>query len=194
MSNSTTERHSLSERDTDARTAVCSIDGPVTIRKSGTGWACAVKVNAQARETKRRNPARKHTSDSPHRLEWKDPETRSGVCPIDGPVDIVPWGGGWVCRVRATELGVTNPQDKPQGYCRDCVVADAVFVWLDAEGNCSRCAETDLNAEFAKLAADDRLMADVEDWSEAGINLVTLGDPYEMPDYESAVPGWKTIA
>ena len=186
--------HHLTDKDTEARTAVCSIDGPVKIRPHGTGWGCAVRLNAKSREAKRRNPDRPRSSAAPHRLSWSDPETRTGICPVDGAVVIVPWGGGYVCQNRATELGVTNPQDEPQQYCRDCVDDDQTLVWLDAEGGCPRCTNGSLNAQLAQDAANSRLMRHLEDELDAGFTVVGINaDPYAMPELESAVPGWQTI-
>lgn len=197
-----TQPHRLTEKDTEARTGVCSVDGPVKIRKSGTGWACAVRANAAARASKKRNPSRRRSSDAPHRLTWFDAETRTGTCPVDGAVEIVPWGGGYVCRNRATELGVTNPQAEVQRHCKDCVSDDHTFMWLDADGNCPRCSQQSLNAGFAEmfdLAAEKRRFFE---WAgididpadpDGGWIFATPGDPYAMPEYESAVAGWKTL-
>ena len=186
-------RHSLSERDTTARSATCSVCGPVRIQRAGTGWVCAIKQKEHGRAWRARNPQRNHgRGHNPHQLTARSALLRSATCSTCGPVEIQPWARGWICSTRAHELGRVVPQDAPQEHCRDCKAADGVLVWLTA-GACSRCAEIDLGMEFAKLAADDRLVADMVDWAADGLHVASLGDPYAMPDYESAVPGWKTL-
>lgn len=181
-----TERHSLAERDVERRTATCSACGPVKIQRAGNGWTCGTRANAQSRKQKRKNPDRDRESKTEHTL------VAPGVCAKCGPVNQVANGRGWMCAKRAAELGRVNHQDKPQGYCRDCQILDGDIVWLTSDG-CPRCLETSLHAMFAKDAADERLMADFDDWGEQGLHLVGMADPYSMADYESAVPGWKTI-
>lgn len=193
--------HHLTDKDVEKRTAVCSIDGPVKIRKAGNGWTCAVRANAAGRESKRRNPARSRTSDSPHRLTWKDPETRTGLCPECGAVEIVPWGTGWHCKPHAEELGHVNHQDAPQGYCRDCSSDSGQFVMFDHTGACPRCSKS-LNASIAEIhhyaaEKDDfyRWFVGIDEGAEPDEAFIFSGwtDPYEMPEHETAVAGWKTI-
>lgn len=184
-------KHSLTEKDPKTRRGVCSVDGEVRIQKSGTGWVCGVKHNAAARASKARRPDRARDSSTEHVLTWHDGQTRTGLCAKCGPVDVVPWGRGYACGPRAKELGRVNHQDAPQRYCDACKLLDSRIVWLTA-GGCPRCAETDLNALFAADAADGRLMAG-DDWAEMGMHVVGLADPYEMPELENAVPGWRTL-
>lgn len=185
-------KHSLTEKDVDARTGVCSIDGAVKIQRSGNGWTCGVRANAQSRKQKAADPHRDRTSKTEHVLEWKDGETRTGVCRKCGPVSIVPYGRGWACGPRAKELGRVNHQDAPQTYCDACKLLDHDIVWLRSDGSCPRCSQTDLNAMFAADEADRRLMADGD--YQSGFSVTgPWADPYEMPDLESAVPGWKTL-
>lgn len=184
--------HSLSEKNPETRRGTCSVCGPVRIQRSGTGWVCGTKHNATARASKRRRPDRERESKTEHVLDWQDPVLRSGLCRKCGPVDIVAWGRGYACAVRATELGVVNPQSEPARYCDSCKPLDGDVVWLTADG-CPRCLETDLNAMLAQDAADRRLTDGVYDEFGEGFSIVGPSDPYEMPDYESAVPGWKTI-
>lgn len=185
--------HRLTAKDTTCRTAVCSVCGPVRILRAGNGWVCATKHREHQRAHRRRNPGRPRSqSTNPHRLEAIDHQTRRSSCSVCGPVRVVPWARGWICPTRAAELGRVVEQAEPQPYCRDCAAADGVRVWLDADGTCPRCAETDLSIELAKLAAHQRSVP--EDATQAGLHIIGMGDPYEMLDYESAVPGWRTIA
>lgn len=184
-------RHSLTDRDTEARTATCSVDGAVSIRKSGTGWVCAEKAKANVRAYQRRHPDRDRSSKTEHTLTWKAPQLRQGACAKCGPVDIVPVGRGWGCRVRQIELGRLNHQGKPATYCDACKILDGDVVWLTADG-CPRCNETDLNAMLAAKAADDRLLGGIN-WGKAGMSVAGVTDPYDMPDLENAVPGWRTL-
>ena len=197
-----TARHSLTEKDTEKRTGVCSVDGPVKIQRSGTGWACGVKANATNRASKRRRPHRDRGKESEHKLTFADGPTRAGECPKCGVVEIVAYGRGWACPNTPEAKKRVNQQDAPQAYCRDCMVADGVLVWL-TDGACLRCAETDLNAMMAQLAADERLKAGLisgpnavmgkRDWDH-GFHLEgVVANPEWMPKYESAVPGWKTL-
>jgi hypothetical protein len=172
----------------------------VKISRSGGGWVCAEKAKANSRSWKERNPQRSRTSSNPHILSWKSVEDGRGLCSIDGPVTIVPWGRGWICETKARYLGRVSHQNVPLKWCRDCWAemegdVDRYRVWLRADGTCPRCSEPmDLNMEFKKMAADERLrdaaagLVDI-----AGVQIVGLRDPYAMDEYESAVPGWKTI-
>ena len=185
-------RHSLTEKDTEKRTGVCSVDGKVKIQRSGTGWACGVKANATSRESKRRKPDFGRGKESEHKLTFSDPVTRAGACPVCGAVEIVAYGRGWACPNTPGAKARVNQQDAPQEHCRDCMAADGVLVWKSVDG-CARCAETELNALLAQQAADERVMArlDQDDWG--GMHLEGLIDPYYVPEYESAVPGWRTL-
>src|SRR5512139_3984848 len=159
----TKSRHSLSEKDTEARKATCSICGPVRIGKAGTGWVCATKQKEHTANWRARHPERDHgRGANPHQLTERVVADRTARCVKCGPVAIEPWARGWICSNRAKELGRVVQQEKPQAHCRDCMAADGVLVWLGADG-CARCNETDLNAMFAADAADDRLMAGLDD-------------------------------
>ena len=184
--------HSLASKDVERRTADCSVCGPVKISKSGTGWVCAEKAKANARAWKARNPDRDRTSKTEHKLTWKNPQTGTGLCAVCDVVEIVPWGRGYACPNGDAAKTRVHFQDAPATYCDACKLLDGDLVWLTVDG-CPRCNETDLNAMFAKDAADQRLMGDT-DWSEMGMHVEgLLADPEYMPDYESAVPGWHTI-
>ena len=187
-------RHSLTEKNVDTRRGTCSVDGEVRIQKSGTGWVCGEKHNAAARASKARNPERDRGSKTEHPLGWHDGELRTGECRKCGPVEIVPNGRGYMCATRAKELGRVNHQDAPQTSCRDCWAemegdADRYRVWLRADGVCPRCSTgQDLHAGLRQQEDVQHQMAELE----PGFHLVG-GDPYAMPEYESAVPGWKTL-
>jgi hypothetical protein len=186
--------HRLTDRDLETRTATCAICGPVKIQRSGNGWACGNRANAQSRKQKRANPQRDRTSKTEHVLEWQSTELLSGLCRECGPVDIVPWGRGYACGARAKELGRVNHQDAPQTWCRDCWAEmagdpDRYRVWLLADGTCPRCSSgQDLGTELRALEDGRQALVGLE----PGFHLVST-DPYSMPDYESAVPGWHTI-
>lgn len=182
--------HHLTDRQPASRRASCSVCGPVKMQRSGTGWVCATKGRANSRAWKRRNPDRDRGGRSEHELVGKARGAR--VCAKCGPVATVPVGRGVMCANRAIELGRVNHQDAPQRPCPDCLAADGTVVY-PTDGECRRCEETDLGAELARAAADERLLAGVDDWAEAGLQLVGAVDPYAMPDYESAVPGWRTL-
>lgn len=184
------EVHHLREKDPDDRTALCSVCGPTRIAPVGRGWICVEVKRRANRRWAQSHPDRPRAS-GPHRLEWQDRETLTGLCPTDGAVDIVPWGRGYACATRAKELGRVHQQEAPQTFCADCRVADGVIVWLTTEGECPRCQETNLNLQLASQEADRRLAAEL---LEPGMHVIGLGDPYEMPSNESAVPGWRTIA
>lgn len=185
-------KHSLLEKDPETRRGKCAIDGDVRIQKSGTGWVCGEKHNAAARASKARHPERSRSSKTEHQLTFQNPKTGTGICAKCDVVEIVAWGRGYACPNGEAAKTRTHFQDRPASYCDACKILDGDIVWLTADG-CPRCNETDLNAMFAKDAADGRLMGGT-DWAEQGMHIVGLADPYEMPDYESAVPGWQTIA
>lgn len=177
-------RHHLEGKDLLTREAHCSVCGPVRTVRGGNGWVCGSKHARNRRASDRRRVGRDRSSANRHRLEWHDPDTRTGLCSLDGAVEIEPWGRGWICPVRSRELGRTVPQAAPQRWCSDCMAADGVKVWL-ADDGCPRCAETDLAALLRERRPGEHL--------EEGLHLAPGGDPYWMPEYESAVPGWRTI-
>lgn len=188
-------RHSLTDKDPVTLRSTCSVCGPVKMQRAGNGYACANRANATSRASKRRHPNRERRSKTEHRLTWKDPESRTGTCAVcPDPVGIVPYGRGWACPNGEEASKRVNHQDAPQAYCRDCLVADDVLVWL-TDGACSRCADTDLNAMLARHADSRRTSSLLtKEELEAGFHLEgVVVDPEWMPDYESAVPGWKTL-
>lgn len=183
--------HRLTEKDIESRTAVCSVDGEVRIYRSGRSWVCATKQNTYTRRYLRRHPDKRGGSSNPHRLGWTDPGSRKAECAkCDGVVDVVPVGRGWMCQARAVEIGRLRSEPEPQAYCRDCADEGTVIPLVD--GECVRCAKS-LNLQLLELAATERELADADidamSFSIAGQWV----DPYRMPDYESAVPGWTTL-
>lgn len=183
--------HHLTEKDTGARTGRCSVCGPVGIRKAGTGWTCAERQKAANRASKRRHPRREHRGANPHRLTEKNPRTRTAVCVKDGTTSIVPWGRGWICAERAKELGRVTVQTAPLAYCRDCRAEDDSTIWLLADGSCPRCSSGKVLSQELKRVQDYQ-QAMAAAGLGAGFHLEPI-DPYAMPEYESAVPGWRTL-
>lgn len=175
--------HRLSDKNLEQRKAVCSICGPVKIAKSGTGWACATKKKAHSRAWKLRHPDRDRRSTTEHVLLSRDPQNRIGLCAKDGSVDLVPWGRGFACGVRARQLGHVNHQSAPQQRCPDCWLLHRLTVWT-TDGVCPRCVDVSL---------DGPLVPPAREGLPEGFHLVGGEDPYAMPDYESAVPGWHTL-
>ena len=73
--------HRLTDVNLEACTAVCAVDGPVSIYVSGTLRRCSVALATSA-------PGPGDRPKTGHRLLSKDPETRTGVCQICGPVGL----------------------------------------------------------------------------------------------------------
>lgn len=188
--------HRLSGRDEKTLTATCSVCGPVGIAKAGNGFQCEIKKRAGQRAWRQQNPERS-TADrrrrSGHELTSHDYLKLTAWCvQCEDHVDLVAWGRGYACGVRARELR-TVQQEAPARPCRDCLVLDGDKVY-PVDGSCPRCTDparydTGLALKYAEARASDL------DGLEAGFMVVDItGDPCEMADdYESAVPGWKTI-
>lgn len=150
-------QHKLTNVDTEALTADCKVCGKgiELERKDKTKVRCK---NA-GRELRRRYQQRhgKSVTNSKHALKGGD------VCPVCGPVTPVPWGRGYMCPNRATELGWRPPQEiEPR--CHRC---DAFLV----AGVCPFCTP---------------LRADLPEGMHAGEIPLTGRN-------ESAVPGWKVL-
>lgn len=115
-------RHTLTDKDFVGRTALCSICGPVAIRKVGSGWICSVKKREASASWRARNPERQvltKYSRSEHSLISFNPDIREGVCPLDGHVTIARHGRGWMCKVRMEELGWSE-DESPVQKCTHC--------------------------------------------------------------------------
>jgi hypothetical protein len=83
-------RHSISEVDPETLIGICSMCGPVDIRKSVgkkyTNYHCANHVREWMREYKRLHYVARPTN--PHALSQIDEEKQSAVCATCGPVKI----------------------------------------------------------------------------------------------------------
>ena len=204
-------RHRLTEKDTETLTAHCSVCGFVAIRKSGTGYQCAVK-KAQAHKTwAGANPQkaavnRRHRSE--HLLTNKDRDNMTARCQKCGDVKLVPWGRGVVCgNLAAIRRNVQEASS--QGACRECWIIDGSKVWLTADGVCPACTAWDASSgprpperrdTGGRDAADLRFIGfdpefdatDPEPYG-AGFSIAGEVDPYDIPEHESAVRGWKTL-
>lgn len=195
-------RHRLSHIDKVKRSGTCSICGPVRIFRNGKYYMCGVK-KAELRRAWFNKHGRK-AKPSPHALLQKDPVTRLGVCPIDGPVEIVPFARGWACKIRADELG--GGRAEPAKKCYLCGKYDSQHNPVSStelRDMCEGCARlmhsgpTPARAEQAEAtavgAAFDRSPSE---GGNLGAHMVSNFDwlnPDYMPDYESVVPGWKTL-
>lgn len=183
--------HHLADRDTAKQTATCSVCGPTEMTRSKRSWICATRQRERMRAWMARHPDRRSGARSAHRLEWRDPELGDGLCAECGPTKIVAYGRGYACANGTTRRG----QAEPNPYCPDCRDADRRIVPL-VDGDCPVCSMT-LNQQLAAGADLRRQIgrAGYHDGAEAGVPLVVgqWADPYKMPDYESAVPGWQTL-
>lgn len=134
--------HRLADKDRDARTATCSVCGPVKILPAGRGWVCATKKRAQKAEWAAANPERVAASRArpgAHRLTYialdaRGSQTKLADCSICGAVVAVPWGRGWICKTRAEELRKIH-QNAPAQRCRDCKNWQTTLT----EGRCPAC-------------------------------------------------------
>ena len=194
-------RHSLSEKDTDRRTARCAICGPVKMRRKGNTWVCANKrkeINDRwAQKNQDKVNARRNVVSAHHLLQT-DAKTMTGVCPICGPVAIVAWGRGYLCAVRAGELRQVD-QERPMKRCWKCRTWDSERNPVTDEV-CQRCTEElqpgrtlgympGGRAHTVESLREATFYLEVE---EAGMHVGFPDDPYALDDQE-AVPGWKTI-
>lgn len=177
--------HRLTEKDAENRTAVCAVCGPVDIKPSnGRYWQCGNKKREGTRRWMEAHPDRRSTRRSVHVLYAKDVPKRQAVCEECGPTAIVPYGRGWTCA-----RGTVRRQEAPN-VCEDCLdFGDQVDL---VDGECPRCSrslnqmlldEADTHRQLAEADVDAMAFSIVGQWS----------DPYRMPDYETAVPGWTTL-
>jgi hypothetical protein len=136
--------HTLTEKNFETMTAVCSVDGPVNLRSRGSGrFCCSVKKSERHQRWAQRNPEKARAnrrSRSAHRLTAFDQTTMTGECPLCGTVGVVVKGRrrgdgtpGVMCANRAKELW-TNLDETPQERCSTCQ-----RVYLNAHGGCSYC-------------------------------------------------------
>lgn len=199
-------RHSLTDRDLLARTASCAVCGPVAIRQVGKdNWICAVKKAESAAAWRAANPEKQRASrhkPSVHHLTSEDHDTRRGVCPVDGDVDIARKGRGWMCKVRMDELGWTedeNPADK-------CVLCGYWHTTARpvVDGVCLFCSDptAEAHASFPlPLSQEDRRQVglagqEVEPEDDDGSEPGLIGGWFAL-DQEGfddlATDGWDTV-
>lgn len=195
-------RHKLSNKDLEAMTATCSVDGPVKLTRAGSSVRCSVAAANAHQRWVRLNPDKakaNRATRSAHRLTSFDETTSTGECPVCGTVGVTPKGRGWMCSNRAYELW-RRQQDVPQARCGRCSK-----VWLRADGSCPACdnedqlvlsrsirASRDLRAVIAQAGKWGRI--EDEGYSRL-IDTVnhTPAVEYAMEPFESAEPGWRTL-
>ena len=196
----TAYRHRLTDRDPVLRTAVCSICGPVRMSRNGKSWMCSNKKADLRASWYNRNPRRAKPSE--HALTSKDTQNRLGICPVCGPVEIVPYARGWACANRAAELG--HSQAEPHPKCSVCGNYHSRHNPVSpTSGQCEACARLLYQGTEPRGPSDEAAMAQAfgpahaaHDGTSLGAHMVTNFEwmnPEYIPDYESAVPGWKTI-
>ena len=191
-------RHSLKNKDLATLTGECSVCGFVAIRKSGNGYQCAVKKAEAHRSWTQRNPekaASNRQQRSDHQLYNRDYRALTADCSAcNREVDLVMFGAGYACGVRARELRSVQQETLAGQWCRECQIIDGYRVRLTADG-CPRCNDprlSDLGASLRDAEHNGNRAAD--QGVPAGFHVEREGfDAYAMPEYESAVPGWKTL-
>lgn len=196
------EVHRLSEKDTGTLTATCSVCGLVAIRKSGTGYQCAVKKAATHKSWASRNPdkaAANRQASSEHRIFDRDYVALTAKCSVCGPVDLLPYGRGYACGNRARELRSVQ-EDGVQRHCSTCWMESSGArgrrrVYLLADGTCPRCDDDRaLDTGAALRDLEHAMTRGAGGTVPAGFHVVHEGfDPYAVDDYESAVPGWRVL-
>lgn len=216
------ERHSLSGKNIENLTGVCSVCGPVAIRRSGTGYQCATKKAQSHKAWVSANPEqaaanRRHRSQ--HVLADRDRQNMTATCSKCGPVKLTPWGRGVICaNLAATRR--TVQEKSSQGTCRECWIIDGSKVWLSADGTCPACKAWDGSSwsDVGRGAGHDDYVGTApprptrtNGWLDevTRLGLPWTDEPYRsgftithplareggdpMPDYETAIPGWKTL-
>jgi hypothetical protein len=187
--------HRLTTKDTDAMTAVCEVCGPVRLASRGRGrWVCGNRQTERRQAWAARNPekaAANRRVRSAHEVISQDRKARTGVCQKCGPVAIVPKGRGWMCATRAGELW-QHQETSAQSSCRECWIIDGDRVY-PVDGVCPRCSDQSLydTAGVLRAAESRRPAHDLP--TRFVVVDVEHGNPYETGEYESAIPGWRTI-
>lgn len=197
-------RHLLTDKDTSARTASCSVCGPVEIRpvNGGRSWICLNKKRASADEWREANPERTAEGRrrvSEHHLSEYSLTTRQGECPVCGPVAIVPFGRGYACANRAAELRSSVQEELVRcSICGHQTSEDNPVV----DGACG--FHRGRNWGTRELAHGMGTFFRYDETIEQAISVVAQGgytgshQGYEqraaqMRNTEKAVPGWKTL-
>jgi hypothetical protein len=111
---------------------------------------------------------------------------------------MVMYGAGYACGVRARELRSVQQGTTVGARCRECGIIDgpAAAPRLRADGSCPRCEEGPDRYDPRHVPVERRRREDglAAEYESNGFHILhDEGDPYSIPDYESAVPGWKTI-
>lgn len=203
-------RHSLSAKDLTAREAVCSVCGPVALKPNGPAkWICANKKRESEDAYRLANPDKVRQArhkKSTHHLTEVDPVARSGVCPIDGEVFITAAGRGWMCGVRAAQMGRTvDLTAVPTARCAVCghwgrrdnpVKGDRClyhFVgWEYAAQPHTATGTTDADKQFLYAVGSDWKQTDDGGTGYEWVNLRSYEERAEkVRAKESAVPGWR---
>lgn len=187
--------HSLVEKDPSTMTGNCSVCGFVGIAKAGRGFMCGEKKKAAQRAWREKNPAKSQADRrrrSDHELFDRDYVKLTAKCVQCGPVSMTPWGRGYACATRAAELRTTQ-ETQPVQACRECWIIDGSRVF-PVNGVCPRCADPRLYDTGSALADAERRSGELSGLA-SGMSVVDLvnDDPYDVPEFESAVPGWKTV-
>ena len=191
-------KHSLVGKDLTNLRATCSVCGPVAIRKAGNGYVCSVKKAESHKSWTERNPdkaAANRRVSSAHTLTDRDYVKLTATCAICGPATMAMWGRGYACAALATERRDVQ-ETRIQEWCRECWAEmegkpDRTKVYLLADGTCPR--HDDLDALDLSLMLKEHEQR-AADWDGIPPGFHEPGpDPYAMPDYEAAVPGWRTI-
>jgi hypothetical protein len=194
-------RHRLADKDESTLTGNCSVCGFVAIRKSGGGYQCAIKKAESHRAWAKANPAKAAANRrlrSEHELFNQDYVAQTAGCTACGElVDIVMWGAGYACGVNARRLRSVQQTSTVGTRCRECTIIDgpASAPRLLADGSCPRCAEGPNHYDPRHVVPErrDRAAAVVAaDFEGNGFHL-TYRDDFDLPESESAVPGWKTL-
>lgn len=189
--------HRLSEKNFVKMTAVCSACGPVAMRSRGKGrMACGKKVAERHARWAASNPQKarqNRKSRSLHKLVSFDPSTHTGICPVCGPVGVVPKGRGFMCRTRAEELWSIQ-QSAPQERCPECRRS-----FLSADGTCKYCTDR-MHLDWAYALADmERKRAELRQtkaWTGEDLDFIVdpqYHDPTSVNNEHPANPALKTI-
>ena len=205
-----TETHRLTNKDLSTLTATCSVCGPVGIRKSGTGHQCAIKKSQAFKDWASANPEKAAVNrrrKSEHILTRKDRQNMTARCQKCGDVKLVPWGRGVICGNLAG-IRRTVQESSSRGACRECWLIDGSKVWLRGDGSCPACSAWSPSLEVRpeeRRDPGDREAGELKrlgfyepgEFTEAygsGFSVAgDLMDPYQIEDYDSAVPGWRTL-
>lgn len=187
--------HRLVKKDLTTLTGECSVCGFVAIARAGNGFQCVEKKKSSQRAWREKNPAKSKADRrrrSEHELFDRDYVKLTAKCVQCGPVSMTAWGRGYACATRAAELRTTQ-EARPVQACRECWVLDGSRVY-PTDGVCPRCSDPRLYDTGSALADAERRAGELEGLG-SGMSVVDLAhdDAYEVPEFESAVPGWKTV-